>query len=169
MKTESMNTIHTRGLVAVMIWAGVSCAGEQASPDREAMGANAAGVSNQRDGAGSFADHSAATEPIGACHWPSRLAAVGSTTREVCSAARAFLSCDVSGGSVACPSDDLRNCVNAAEVESPMKNCTSHCEVDEYAAFCGGVGPGRVPEPPAGCRFKFANPAGVAVYCCPCE
>ena len=44
---------------------------------------------------------------------------------------------------------DFTTCINAAEIESPVKNCTSNCKDDEYVAFCGGIGPGSVPERPA--------------------
>jgi hypothetical protein len=79
------------------------------------------------------------------------------------------LSCDTANGGLGCPSADFIGCIDPSAVESPSMNCTSNCAVNEYVAICGGIGPGRVPEPPASCRFDSANPGGFAMYCCPCE
>lgn len=108
-------------------------------------------------------------EDVSACGWPSTLGTLGSAGRDVCRAARAFLSCETDGGGVACASEDFVTCSDA-KIDAPLRNCKNDCKEDEYVALCGGVGPGPVPEPPAGCHATaFANPAGTVTYCCPCE
>jgi hypothetical protein len=145
-----------------MAFVAYSCASDHGSVPDHATGADAGDV-----GAGDHSD--AADSLIQECHWPSNLAALDSTTREVCRAARAFLNCKTNGVGIPCATDDFSKCGSTSSGEVPFENCSNTCKGDEYAALCGGVGPGPVPDPPAGCRFAFANPGGIATYCCPCE
>lgn len=164
-----MKTKRATGLLCAVVWGFASCASDHAPADSHTPGVDADAVVDGSAGSDSLPNHDSAIEPAGECHWPSSLDALGSNTREVCRAARAFLSCETAGGGVACPSDDFSTCETTAEIESSLRNCKSNCEVDEYVALCGGVGPGPIPEPPAGCRrHSLANPAGVILYCCPC-
>jgi hypothetical protein len=94
-----------------------------------------------------------------ACTWPS---ALDGSSRDFCHANRTLLACMFSGGaSGSCVTDGLALCEGAT-------SCESRCQPNEYVANCGGVGPGPVPDPPAGCRSAGAIPAGVAYYCCAC-
>ena len=138
----------------------LACAAEHAEPGDSHDRAGAAPV-EQRAGAGGSAS-------AGECRWPSSLAALGTQTRDVCVATRAFLSCNAGGGGgVECASVDAVMCVD--EPESNVVSCTNRCAADEYAAICGGVGPGPVPDPPDGCHSVFVSPAGSEAYCCPCQ
>jgi hypothetical protein len=102
----------------------------------------------------------------GPCKWPSSLDAVDASSR-ACRAARTIVSCGVpNGGGVICLSNDPTQCPpDPNNVPGP---CRAECKADEYAAACGGVGPGPVPDPPAGCRPLFAGPGGGESFCCPC-
>lgn len=154
------------GSICAVVFLGYSCARDHDATEETPSDSSHA-VVNGTAGAGT--ELSVSGEGGRACQWPSSLAARDANTRDVCTAARAFLSCDARSSKVDCASDDARTCADAEALESPVNNCRSHCEADEYAAFCGGIGPGPVPEPPPGCRFNIANPGGVAVYCCPCN
>jgi hypothetical protein len=158
--------------VGLVLFALLGACRDSSEYERGLKGSHAAGASadtvpNGAGGTGAVTTHGAG-EPVRACSWPSSLAALDANTRDVCRAARAFLSCDTNGGGVECASDDFSTCAAGAAVESPLKNCRSNCEATEYVALCGGIGPGPVPEPPMGCRFEGANPGGVAYYCCRC-
>jgi len=59
-------------------------------------------------------------------------------------------------------------CTNSHVLPDNSSSCKDQCGQTEYAASCGGVGPGPVPNPPSGCRSAGAIPAGIAFYCCPC-
>jgi hypothetical protein len=63
-----------------------------------------------------------------------------------------------------CVSDNATYCPQGGE-PGP---CENRCHPDEYVASCGGVGPGPIPDPPAGCRSIGAIPAGITYHCCPC-
>ncbi|HVU03694.1 MAG TPA: BPTI/Kunitz domain-containing protein [Polyangiaceae bacterium] len=110
----------------------------------------------------SYCDGASCTD--GACEFAPELARSFST-RDVCTAARTWLSCDARGGATElCMSDDPSHCPG----DDPGSNCRNACKPSEYVAACGGVGPGNIPAPPAGCRSAGAVPAGIAFYCCPC-
>jgi hypothetical protein len=110
-----------------------------------------------------------AAGPWPACSWPSELAPRNSTTRDVCHAARALVSCQTpSGAGEICLSDDATACDGPNPFAGTMLTCHDQCAAHEYVAACGGVGPGPVPDAPAGCTFSGANPGGIAYYCCPC-
>lgn len=112
----------------------------------------------------SYCEHSTCTD--GACAFAPGLAPADASTRDVCVAARTWLSCDSNGGATElCLSEDASHCPG----NDPGANCRNACKPSEYVAACGGVGPGPVPDPPAGCRAVGAVPAGVAFYCCPCN
>jgi len=101
------------------------------------------------------------------CTWPAELVDVDESTREVCSAGRTLLSCEMIQGTHICVSDNPISCPESSSLPGPS-SCTNLCEPDEYVATCGGVGPGAVPDPPEGCRTTFTNPGGVSQHCCPC-
>ena len=113
------------------------------------------------------------------CSWPSELASSDSTSRDVCHAARAWVSCQLpGGGSQGCLSNDPTRCPSVPGLGAQPRSdgvsndplaCRDQCATDQYAVACGGVGPGAVPEPPEGCTFAGAVPAGIAYYCCPCQ
>jgi hypothetical protein len=112
---------------------------------------------------------SGGTAPASECHWPSDLAPLGTQTRDTCIAARAYLSCSFGGGGVLCPSNDAVSCADPVDPQFQVTTCTNTCGAHEYVAICGGIGPGAVPEPPAGCHAGSGNPGGSVMYCCPCE
>lgn len=100
-----------------------------------------------------------------ACTWPSSLDGDASS-RTACHAARALVSCGLpNGAGEMCLSGNPTTCPGGNQVGGP---CEDKCRPDEYAAACGGVGPGPVPDPPPGCRTIGAVPAGIVYYCCPC-
>ncbi|HEX3760021.1 MAG TPA: hypothetical protein VHW23_15000 [Kofleriaceae bacterium] len=102
------------------------------------------------------------------CSWPAALDPDPSgSAREHCVAARTRLSCSLpGGGEVSCWTNDPTQC----EGGNPpgAENCHAECAEDEFSARCGDVGPGSIPDPPAGCRFDTFLPSGVALHCCPC-
>lgn len=154
-----MNTKLAGVLMCAIGLGELACAGDGESHTAGAAGAVASGTAAEHAG-----------EAASACDWPSSLAPLSSTTREVCKAARAFLSCVTNNGGADCVSDDFTTCINAEEIESPVKSCTSDCKENEYVALCGGIGPGPVPEPPDGChQLDLVNPGGVVMYCCSCK
>lgn len=157
----------TTGWVCAMFIVGLSCASDAGSKAAHETGA-AGAVANDDARTGMRGQADDTMPQTEDCHWPSELAAADSKTRDVCSAARAYLSCETDGHGVVCPSTDGKSCANP-EIDSPLTNCKNNCEPNEYVAVCGGVGPGPVPEPPAGCRLNSANPGGYAIYCCSCE
>lgn len=159
-----MNKKRARVLGCLVVFVGLSCAGDDHENHHQTAGPVAGSAAS-----GNLAKQADGAEPAGACEWPSDLAPLDSKTRDVCHAARAFLSCEVKFGGVHCASNDFVTCADASEIEYPVKNCKSDCGMDEYVALCGGVGPGAVPAPPENCRrSSFANPGGVVMYCCPC-
>ena len=105
---------------------------------------------------------------LGECSWPAALLALDDTSREACRAARSAVTCRQEDGSGATCLLDAQG-EGCSQVTSDPEECESLCDPGEYVAACGGVGPGAVPEPPAGCRFAAALPAGVALHCCACE
>ncbi|HSS40453.1 MAG TPA: hypothetical protein VLT58_16925, partial [Polyangia bacterium] len=111
-----------------------------------------------------------ATSALGAqqCHWPEALN--GADGRTACAPARAMVSCrDPRGEGCGCTTDGGATCDCSGIVGGGPWICTSSCAANQYVVDCGGVGPGPVPDPPAGCVFSSAVPAGISYYCCPCE
>jgi hypothetical protein len=103
--------------------------------------------------------------PLPSCIWPPDLEK-GVATRTTCAPARAYVSCTLSGGVTEhCLSDHATSCPNVPSFDP----CKDQCRPEEYAVACGGVGPGPIPDPPAGCRAIPPNPAGYIFYCCPCS
>ncbi|HXJ20649.1 MAG TPA: hypothetical protein VMT03_10480 [Polyangia bacterium] len=97
------------------------------------------------------------------CHWSSGLS--DADGRTACVPARALVQCtSPGGGGIGCTTDGQISCAGVGE-----SACVSSCATNQYVVSCGGVGPGPVPDPPAGCTFESAVPAGIAYYCCPCE
>jgi hypothetical protein len=104
----------------------------------------------------------ASTSALPACSWPATLDGDRSS-RDQCHASRRYLSCSNPDGSgELCTTDGGASCMGSAA------SCDDRCAANEYVAVCGGVGPGNVPDPPAGCKGMGAVPAGIAFYCCPC-
>lgn len=102
------------------------------------------------------------------CAWPAELGEAGELSREVCSAGRVLLSCELGEINYGwCISDNAVSCPDDSIVPATA-SCTSVCEPDEYVAQCGDVGPGAVPDPPEGCSVTIADPSGVSEHCCPC-
>jgi hypothetical protein len=101
------------------------------------------------------------------CSWPAALDPDPSgSARDHCVAARTRLSCSLPDGSgLSCWTDDPTQCDGG---NPPGAECHADCAENEFSARCGGVGPGPVPDPPAGCRADGFVPAGIAFYCCPC-
>jgi hypothetical protein len=97
-----------------------------------------------------------------ACTWPASLEA-DPGSRDHCHAARRSLTCTSADGAEECTTDGAATCPDSTDA-----TCKDHCAPNEYVAECGGVGPGPVPDPPSGCKYVFAVPAGIAFYCCPC-
>src|SRR5438046_2566387 len=78
-------------------------------------------------------------------------------TRDRCTGARMLLTCHgPNGAGAGCLSNDSTQCPDLAGF-----TCQNQCGDTEYVAACGGVGPGTVPDPPAGCKFASAVPAGI--------
>jgi len=101
--------------------------------------------------------------PLPACTWSPALDGDASS-RATCHAGRARVSCSLPNGvSESCVTDGTPSCPDATNTP-----CHYECKPTEYTVWCGGVGPGPVPDPPNGCRFLDAAPAGIAYYCCPC-
>lgn len=102
------------------------------------------------------------------CHWPAAVDPDPSgSARDHCIAARTRLSCALPNGVVAsCTTDDPARCPGA-DAPDPS-TCHADCAQNEYSAQCGGIGPGAIPDPPAGCRLDGVTPAGIAFYCCAC-
>ena len=114
------------------------------------------GVCRTADGKAALA----ASKPE-ACVMPSPDA--GASGRAACQMSRAYVTCmNPDGSGSSCTTDGAITC------EGATGTCQGECAATEYVAACGGVGPGPVPDPPAGCHFVAAFPAGVAFYCCPC-
>jgi hypothetical protein len=125
-------------------------------------------------GAGCTTDHSGAV--TGAAGSASRAAAAIASCKRAasvdsdaaageCRSARALLQChDSSALAQECLSDDLTMC--PSEIQLP--DCRNLCSASEYAVSCGNVGPGPIASPPQGCHVMVVNPAGSAMFCCPC-
>jgi membrane protease subunit (stomatin/prohibitin family) len=78
-----------------------------------------------------------------------------------------MLSCTLPGGVTAsCWTDDPMQCQGGNPAGAVA--CHAECAKNEFLARCGGVGPGPIPDPPAGCRAQGAAPAGIEFFCCPC-
>ncbi len=109
----------------------------------------------------------ASTASWPSCNWPAALDPDESgSARAHCVAARTRLSCALPGGETAsCTTNDPTGCEGGTP---PGAECHAECAQNEFSAQCGGVGPGPVPAPPAGCRSAGIIPAGIAFYCCPC-
>ncbi len=104
-----------------------------------------------------------AASKLPSCTWPSTFDADASS-RATCHPSRAYIACTNPGGTdESCTTNGAITCQGATS-----GTCHNDCTANEYAAACGGIGPGPVPDPPAGCRSLGANPGGVAFYCCPC-
>jgi hypothetical protein len=100
---------------------------------------------------------------LSACTWSPELDGDASS-RATCHAARALIACNLPGDVYeSCETDGTPHCSDSGNAP-----CNDLCGASEYVASCGGVGPGPIPNPPAGCRSMGANPAGIADYCCPC-
>lgn len=156
---EEMVGSSARMVALLLMTQVMACASEHSdSGDQHDRAGAAAG--EQSAGAGGSASG-------GECQWPSELAPLGTQMRDVCVATRAYLSCKAAGAGVECASADAVTCVDESEFK--VISCTNRCAADEYAAICGGVGPGNVPDPPDGCRLVLANPGGSVAYCCPCQ
>ncbi len=103
-----------------------------------------------------------ASATLPACSWP---ASLDDAAPRQCSAARAYVACNLTSGvSEDCMSDDPTTCPDASAA-----SCTDLCHADEYAVGCGGVGPEPSPPLPSGCRSLPAGPGGGVLGCCPCE
>jgi hypothetical protein len=112
---------------------------------------------------GGFCKNSASAVPT--CNWPSSLDGDASS-RSACHAGRALVQCELEGGiTEMCVSEAPTRCPDSS---SPPSGCQDRCQLDEYVAECGGVGPGPIPDPPPGCRSLGAVPAGIVYYCCSC-
>lgn len=102
------------------------------------------------------------------CRWPDALN--GADGRTACHPARALVEChDPAGNGCGCETDGAITCDCSAVSSGGSWTCVSTCAATAYVVSCGGVGPGPVPDPPAGCTSAGALPAGIAYYCCPCE
>jgi len=101
----------------------------------------------------------ATSAPLGECKMAQSTADAG---QRACTFGRAFYDCETSQGGTLCVSDG-DGCGSAG-------GCVDQCAANEYAVACGGppVMDGAYADPPAGCRFKSANPGGVGYSCCPC-
>jgi hypothetical protein len=80
-----------------------------------------------------------------------------------CTFGRAFYDCETSQGGSLCVTDG-DGCGNSS-------GCVDQCASNEYAVACGGpplMDGSTYGDPPAGCRFKAANPGGGSYYCCTC-
>jgi len=91
---------------------------------------------------------------------------VGTGQPGACGAARAVLDCEFpNGAGCDCVSD-------GTTCEGCAATCTNKCKASEYAASCGGIGPGdpsiTYMDPPSSCRLALATPGGIAFYCCLC-
>jgi hypothetical protein len=106
-----------------------------------------------------------------ACRWPSNLDNVDPSTGQ-CRGARTLLSCSLAGGATQiCLSNDPNRCPDTGTAVADAGTaaaCTNLCAPGEYAAACGKVGPGTIPDPPAGCKNARPTPGGVIFYSCPC-
>lgn len=102
------------------------------------------------------------------CSWPAALDPDESgSSRDHCIASRTRLDCALpGGGGLSCPTNVPDRCETADAPAAEM--CVAECARNEFAATCGGVGPGPIPLPPASCRFHGLVPAGLTFYCCPC-
>jgi len=102
------------------------------------------------------------------CSWPASLDPDSSgSSREHCVAKRTQLSCELARGvTQLCTTNDPLRCEGADA--PPPEACEALCGPGEFSATCGGVGPGAIPDPPAGCRYGSVVPAGFVYYCCPC-
>jgi hypothetical protein len=101
------------------------------------------------------------------CSWPATLDPDPSgSARDHCIATRTLLSCSQPDGAGAiCATNDPTQC---ADGNLPGAECHAECAQNEFTAMCGGVGPGPVPQPPAGCHPMVSVPSGVVFHCCPC-
>lgn len=120
--------------------------------------------SNLNGGDGATTTQGGATQ----CRWPDALN--GADGRTACSPARALVSChDPAGQGCSCETDGATTCDCSGLVGGGPWTCTSTCAANQYVVTCGGVGPGAVPDPPAGCTSAGGVPAGFGYYCCPCQ
>jgi hypothetical protein len=126
-------------------------------------GPHAGGAQAAQGTGGSTSNTVTSKSSLSACSWPAELDG-DPTSREHCHAVRRSLECtNTNGIGESCtPDSGVTNCGD------PAATCRDHCALDEYVASCGSVGPGPVPDPPSGCKFAGAIPAGIAFYCCPC-
>jgi hypothetical protein len=102
------------------------------------------------------------------CSWPSALDPdeTGSA-RDHCVATRTRLAGALPDGvTEICPTNNPLQCEGANPPAADA--CDAECAPNEFSVRCGGVGPGSVPEPPAGCHSGVPTPAGIVFYCCPC-
>jgi hypothetical protein len=114
-----------------------------------------------------------------ACSWPAIYDAPDSSTFGTtgqCVASRVLLSCAGSnGGSEECASDNPTQCPGPnATPGVTYSNCQNQCRSDEYALFCGTIGPSIVDAsatntPPANCLGSAPNGGGREPFCCPCS
>jgi hypothetical protein len=132
--------------LCIAVSASVASCGVSASDDREITG----------------------TASWPSCSWPASLDPDSSgSARDHCVATRTRLSCALPDGATeSCPTNDPTRCGGANA--PPPEACHAECARDEFAATCGGVGPGSIPVPPAGCRQSGTVPGGLVLYCCPC-
>ena len=102
------------------------------------------------------------------CSWPTALDPDPSgSARDHCVAARTRLSCALPDGvTESCTTNDPMRCESSDAPDPAL--CHAECAQNEYSATCGGVGPGPIPAPPAGCHSGGLVPAGIVYYCCPC-
>jgi hypothetical protein len=115
---------------------------------------------------GASDDTSRASWP--SCSWPSALDPDESgLARDHCVATRTRLECALADGSTEiCPTNNPLQCEGA---DPPAADaCDAQCAPNEFALRCGGVGPGSIPAPPAGCHSEVPTGAGIILYCCSC-
>jgi hypothetical protein len=93
------------------------------------------------------------------------------TTGPACVAAPYLVECALSDGSgETCLSDSPTRCDDTPVVGATQVSCASQCGMFEYAVSCGGgASHEAAPTPPAACRSWGVVPAGVVLYCCPCD
>jgi hypothetical protein len=104
-----------------------------------------------------------------ACHWPAALDPTDAGDGR-CVAKRYRLACESnpSGVLAGCISNDVAQCPGNGTVVGTTFTCHHVCAPDEYGVVCGQIGPGVVPDPPAGCHDLVPTPGGFVFSCCPC-
>ncbi len=162
--------VHPVVLVAVA-GIGISACGSSRAIDAASGGAGGAGGVSSADGGQAGTGGSGGWSGSGMCRWPAEL---DGNTPGQCVAARADVECTFpSGASCRCISNDPAICTACVDggvtiVEDGGMTCQNRCGPGEYAVACGQVGPGPIPDRPAGCGRPEAIPAGIIYYCCPC-